>query len=116
MILIATGSEVGLITSAQQEMAKDGIRVRTVSMPSWELFEAQSQEYRDAVLPPSVRARLAVEAGSPQGWSRYVGDAGDVLGLEDFGASAPGGVLMAELGFTAENVREKAMRVLNKAR
>lgn len=111
-ILIATGSEVSLIVSAQEQMTKDGIKVRTVSMPSWELFETQAQEYRDSVLPPSVRARLAVEAGSSQGWCRYVGDSGDVIGLDHFGASAPGKTVTSEFGFTVENIRSRAMELL----
>ena len=78
-------------------------------MPSWELFEAQPRAYRDSVLPPSVRARLAVEAGVPQGWQRYVGDQGDMLGVEHFGASAPGEVVMREYGLTVENVYTRAL-------
>ena len=112
LILIATGSEVSLIVSAQEQLMKDGIRVRSVSMPSWELFEAQPQEYRNSVLPPSVRARLAVEAGSPQGWRRYVGDEGDVIGLDHFGASAPGKTVISEFGFTVENVITRALNLL----
>lgn len=112
LILIATGSEVSLIISAQQQLLDEGIRARTVSMPSWELFDAQTQDYRDSVLPPSVRARLAVEAGSPQGWCRYVGDGGDVIGLDHFGASAPGKTVMSEFGFTVENVLARAMDIL----
>ncbi len=88
LILIASGSEVGLIVAAQR--LQEGIAVRSVSMPSWDLFDALSKGKRDAVLPPSVRARLAVEVGATQGWHRYVGDAGDVLGIDRFGASAPG--------------------------
>ena len=96
LILIASGSEVGLIIAAAERLADEGVRVRCVSMPSWELFEALTKADRDAVLPPGVRARLAVEAGSAQGWRRYVGDAGDVLAVERFGASAPGPVVMRE--------------------
>jgi len=112
LILIASGSEVSLIVSAQEQLMKDGIRVRSVSMPSWELFEAQPQDYRDSVLLPSVHARLAVEAGSPQGWCCYVGDAGDVIGLDHFGASAPGKTVMSEFGFTVENVITRALNLL----
>ena len=104
MILIATGSEVGLIVAAQQQLQEEHLSVRLVSMPCWELFEAQSSDYRDLVLPPSVRARLAVEAGVTQGWHRYVGDQGDVIGVDRFGASAPGPVVMREYGFTVEQV------------
>jgi transketolase len=85
---------------------------RVVSMPSWDLFDAQPRSYCDQVLLPSIRARLAVEAGASQGWHRYVGDGGDVLAVERFGASAPGDVVMREYGFTAENVYERAMAVL----
>jgi transketolase len=109
MILIASGSEIHLLIEVQQKLKEQFIDARVVSMPSWELFEAQSQEYRDSVLPPSVRPRLAVEAGVPQGWHRYVGDQGDIIGLDRFGASAPGSVLMREFGFTVENILQKAL-------
>ncbi len=109
LILIASGSEVGLIVAARQKLQEQKISVRLVSMPSWELFDAQSQEYRDSVLPPSVHARLAVEAGVSQGWHRYVGDYGDVISVERFGASAPGPVVMREYGFTVENVCKRAL-------
>ena len=114
VILIASGSEVGLIVAAQQKLQDQHIAVRLVSMPSWELFEAQSREYRDAVLPPSVRARLAVEAGVTQGWHRYVGDQGDVIGVDRFGASAPGPVVMREYGFTVEHVCQRARALLER--
>lgn len=109
LILIASGSEVGLIVTAADILRKQGERVRLVSMPSWELFDAQDQAYRDSVLPPEARARLAVEAGSAQGWHRYVGEAGDVLSVDRFGASAPAAVLMREYGFTAEEVCRRAL-------
>jgi len=109
LVLIATGSEVGLIVAAAQKLSAQQIGVRCVSMPSWELFDAQPREYRDAVLPPAIAARLAVEAGSTQGWHRYVGDRGDVLGVDRFGASAPGDVLLREYGFTVENVCRRAL-------
>ena len=112
LILIASGSEVGLIVAAQKELAAQNVQVRLVSMPSWELFENQSQEYRDTVLPPTVKVRLAVEAGIAQGWHRYVGDAGGVLAVDDFGASAPGDVLLREYGFTVENVCKRALALL----
>jgi len=115
LILIATGSEVGLIVAAGQKMQERKISVRLVSMPSWELFEAQSPEYRDSVLPPSVSARLAVEAGVSQGWHRYVGTSGDVIGVDRFGASAPGAVVMREYGFTVENVFKRAMALLERS-
>ena len=115
LILIATGSEVGLIVAAQQQLQEQHLSVRLVSMPCWELFEAQSCDYRDLVLPPSVRARLAVEAGVTQGWDRYVGDQGDVIGVDRFGASAPGPVVMREYGFTVEQVCARARALLERA-
>jgi transketolase len=114
IILIATGSEVGLIVEAQHELEKQNIQTRLVSMPSWELFDAQTEEYRHTVLPTSIRARLAVEAGATQGWHRYVGDLGDVIGLDHFGASAPGPVLLREYGFTVDNVCKRALALLEK--
>jgi transketolase len=114
VILIASGSEVGLIVAARQALQEQHIAVRLVSMPSWELFEAQSQDYRNSVLPPSVHARLAVEAGVTQGWHRYVGDQGDVIGVDRFGASAPGPVVMHEYGFTVEHVCTRARALLER--
>ena len=112
LVLIGTGSEVSLIVGASQKLAERNVKARLVSMPSWELFDAQPREYRDMVLPPSVRPRLAVEAALPQGWHRYVGDGGDVLGMERFGASAPGPVVMEKLGFTVDNVVQRALALL----
>lgn len=114
IILIGTGSEVSLIVAAGHRLTAKEINVRIVSMPSWELFDAQPRSYRDAVLPPSVRARLAVEAGASQGWCKYAGDEGDVIGVDRFGASAPGEVVMREYGFTVENVCERAMELVNR--
>jgi transketolase len=114
LILAASGSEVGLIVAAQQKLAEQGIAVRTVSMPSWELFDAQSQEYKDDVFPPSVRARLAVEAGVAQGWHKYVGDKGDVIALNHFGASAPAKVVFSKFGFTVENIVDRSLKMLKK--
>lgn len=114
IILIATGSEVQLIVAAQQKLAEKGIHARIVSMPSWELFDAQPQAYRDSVLPPSVRARLAVEAGVAQGWHQYVGDAGDVIALERYGASAPYQIIFEKLGFTADNVVARTLKLLGR--
>jgi transketolase len=114
VILIATGSEVSLIVDARQQLQKQDIQTRLVSMPSWELFDAQTEEYRRSVFPPSIRTRLAVETGATQGWHRYVGEWGDVIGLDHFGASAPGPVLMREYGFTAENVCKRALALLEK--
>jgi transketolase len=114
VILIASGSEVGLIVAARQKLLEKKIRARLVSMPSWELFDAQPQEYRDSVLPPALGARLAVEAGASQGWHRYVGGRGDVLAVDRFGASAPGEVVMREYGFSAENVCARALALLGR--
>lgn len=114
LIMIASGSEVGLIVEVRQKLQAQKISVRLVSMPSWELFEAQSQEYRDSVLPPSVHARLAVEAGVTQGWHRYIGDQGDVIGVDRFGASAPGPIVMREFGFSVENVCQRALALLER--
>jgi transketolase len=112
-ILIASGSEVGLIMAARQKLRDQKVLTRVVSMPSWELFDAQPQSYRNQVLLPAVHARLAVEAGASQGWHRYVGDRGDVLGVDRFGASAPGDVVMREYGFTVENVCKRVAALLH---
>ena len=112
LILIASGSEVGLIVAAAERLQREGTAVRCVSMPSWDLFDMQSQEYRDSVLRPDVGARLAVEAGSTQGWHRYVGERGDVIGIDHFGASAPGETVMREFGFNVDNVCARAKALL----
>ena len=101
LILIATGSEVSIALEAHNQLTREGVASRVVSMPCWDLFEAQPQSYKDMVLPPGVKARVSVEAGSPLGWERYVGLEGAVIGLNRFGASAPGEIVMRELGFTA---------------
>jgi transketolase len=116
VILIGTGSELSIAVSASELLANDGIAVSVVSMPSWELFSAQPVEYRNQVLPPSVKARVAVEAGSPLGWERWVGDEGDVVGLDRFGASAPYQTIYQHLGFTAEHVAERARALLGHQR
>ncbi len=116
LILLASGSEVTLILSAAERLCADGLSVRCVSMPSWDLFDAQPRAYRDEVLPPTVPARLAVELGAVQGWHRYVGVRGDILGVEGFGASAPAGVLLREFGFTVDNVVLRAHRLLAASR
>jgi transketolase len=113
LILIASGSEVSLALETRQLLLDRGIEARVVSMPCWKLFDAQAREYRDSVLPSAVRARLAIEAASPLGWHRYVGEEGDVLGVERFGASAPGTEVMQHYGFTPENAAERAEALLS---
>ncbi|HKP80473.1 MAG TPA: transketolase [Pyrinomonadaceae bacterium] len=112
LILIATGSEVSLTLEAREKLQGEGVPTRVVSFPCWELFDEQSQEYRDEVLPPAVSARLAVEAGVRQGWDRFVGPKGDVICLDRFGASAPGEVALRELGFNVDNVLKHARALL----
>ena len=112
VILIATGSEVTLILQAQEKLKSEGIDARVVSMPSWELFDKQSDSYKEKVFPKSVKKRLAVEAGSPLGWHKYVGDKGDVIAMNGFGESAPAEQLFEEFGFTVENVVKKAKALL----
>ena len=114
VILMASGSEVELIMGAADELAQKGVDARVVSMPSFELFEAQSDEYKESVLPKAVRNRVAVEAASTFGWHKYVGLDGEVIGLDHFGASAPAGTLFKEFGFTVENVVETALKVVGK--
>lgn len=104
VILLATGSEVDLCLDAWEKLTTEGVKARVVSMPCWELFEMQTQEYKDEVLPPSVKARVGVELGIEMGWRKYLGDRGVFLGMDDFGASAPADVLMKHFGFTVENV------------
>lgn len=108
VILLATGSELQVALAGQELLQADGIATRVVSMPCLEWFHAQSQEYRDSVLPPAVRARVSVEAGSDLGWWKYVGDAGQCVAIDHFGASAAGEVLFEEFGFTAKKVAEAA--------
>jgi transketolase len=112
LILIATGSEVSITLEAREKLQAEGVPTRVVSLPCWELFDEQPQEYRDEVLPPAVTARLAVEAGVRQGWDRYVGLGGDVICLDRFGASAPGEVVLRELGFNVDNVLNHARALL----
>jgi len=104
VILIATGSEVSLAVNAHEELAAEGIRSRVVSMPSWDIFEQQNRDYRDAVLPPAVKARVAIEQASTFGWERYVGDSGRIIGMHTFGASAPLKELQRKFGFEPERV------------
>ena len=114
IILIGTGSEVHLVLAARQQLAAEGISARVVSMPSWELFEAMPAEYREEILPAAITNRLAVEAGLPMGWERYVGHPDNIIGMTGFGASAPGPVLQEKFGFTVENVVSKARAILDR--
>ena len=114
IILIATGSEVHLILDAQNELEKENIKARVVSMPCWNLFDKQSAAYREKVLPKNMRRRLAVEAGSTVGWLKYTTDGGDVIGIDKFGESAPGEEVMKEYGFSVENVVKRAKALLSK--
>ena len=104
VLLIATGSEIALALEAHERLLGEGVHSRVVSMPSWDIFEHQSKEYRDSVLPPAVRARVAIEQASAFGWERYVGQSGRIIGMQTFGASAPLKALMTEYGFTVDNV------------
>ena len=114
LIIVATGSEVQLALGAQQVLEPEGIPVRVVSMPSWELFDIQEQAYRDTVLPPTLRKRLAVEAGVTLGWHRFVTSEGEVLGIDRYGESGPGEQVLHEFGFTVENVCRRARALLQK--
>ena len=114
VILIGTGSEVWPCMDAKQLLEAEGIRARVVSMPSWEIFDEQSAEYQQKVLPNGV-PKLAVEAGSPLGWWKYVGKDGDVIGLDRFGASAPGKVVLEHLGFTGQNVADRAKKLVKRS-
>ncbi|MBW2345547.1 MAG: transketolase, partial [Deltaproteobacteria bacterium] len=109
IILIATGSEVQIALDASRELESKGLAVRVVSMPSWELFDKQPEEYRNRVLPPETTARIAIEAGVAQGWRQYVGDRGEVIAVNRFGASAPYKVLYEKFGITPERAVEKAL-------
>ena len=115
IILIASGSEVSLAVAAHERLLTEGIRSRVVSIPSWDIFESQSQEYRDSVLPPSVKARLAVEQASTFGWERYIGTTGRMIGMKTFGASAPLKELQRKFGFEPENVASAARELLRAA-
>jgi transketolase len=112
LILIATGSEVHPALEAWRQFSDQGRRVRVVSMPSWELFEKQPQAYRDEVFPPEITARIAIEAAATLGWHKYVGSQGLVVGIDRFGASAPGEVNLREFGFSAENILSQGWTLL----
>ena len=111
-LILATGSEVGLAVEAQKALLAEGINVSVVSMPSWDRFEQQSDEYKQSVLPKTVKKRLGIEMANPLGWERYTGDEGDIIGIHTFGASAPGNKIMEEYGFTVENVVAKVKNLL----
>ncbi|MFW9918102.1 MAG: transketolase [Candidatus Thorarchaeota archaeon] len=113
LILLASGSEVAPSLDAAKQLGQEGIGVRVVSFPSWKLFEAQEKEYRDSVLPPSVKARLAVEAGVRHGWERWIGPEGDMISIDRFGASAPSSVLFEKFGFSVENIVKRAKALLH---
>jgi transketolase len=115
VILIATGSEVALCVEAYERLTADGVNARVVSMPCWELFEAQERDYRESVLPPDVAARVAVEEASPLGWDRYAGPSGEIIAMRSFGASAPIGPVQKHFGFTTQHVVEAARRQLDAA-
>ena len=115
VILIGTGSELSLAVQAHEQLAAEGIRSRVVSMPSWEIFDHQTVEYRDSVLPPTVTARVAVEQGSTLGWERYVGSAGYVIGMVTFGASAPLKALQQRFGFEPDKVAAAAKTLLGRS-
>jgi transketolase len=114
LILMASGTEVDLIVKAGERLAAEGTNVRLVSVPSWEIFREQDDSYRSLLLPPEIRTRLAVEAGATQGWCEWVGDGGEVLGLDRFGASAPAGKIFKEFGFTVDAVVERAKSLLRR--
>jgi transketolase len=114
IILIATGSEVHIAVGAYERLKAENIKARIVNMASWELFEEQPEDYKDEVLPPDIKARVSVEAGSTHGWHKYIGMDGIAIGVDHFGASAPGEILLEKFGFTTENVINKAKELLGK--
>jgi len=112
IILIATGSEVSIALETGGKLKKQGVSSRIISLPSWELFDSQPEDYRNSVLPPELKARIAIEAASPMGWERYTGDEGVIIGINHFGASAPGGTIYDKFGFTADSIVKKALGLL----
>jgi transketolase len=113
-LLLASGSEVGLAIEAQKALEKEGIRASVVSLPAWDRFDQQSDEYKESVLPTAVRARIAIEMGASLGWERYTGLDGDVIAIDKFGASAPGETIIEKYGFTVSNVVSRVKAKLNK--
>ena len=114
ILLIATGAEVHIALEAQQVLAKKGVAARVVNMPSWEIFEEQSEDIKKRILPPTLKNRIAVEAGISMGWERYVGPQGKVIGIDRFGASAPGGTVLQKYGFTADTIVTTALEMIKK--
>jgi len=114
VILIATGSEVHLALEVHEKLLAEGVKTRVVSMPSWELFEQQPENYRQEVLPPDVTKRVSIEAGVTLGWHRYVGREGEIIGIDHFGASAPGNILLKEFGFTSINILNRVKTLLTR--
>ncbi|MGE5927874.1 MAG: transketolase-like TK C-terminal-containing protein, partial [Gemmatimonadota bacterium] len=114
-ILIATGSEVTVALEAADLLANEGIRARVVSMPSWDVFDQQDQAYRDEVLPPSIRARVGIEAASPFGWLKWVTEAGEMLAIDHFGASAPAEIIFKEFKLTPAAAAEAVKRTLGRS-
>jgi transketolase len=114
LVILATGSEVSISLEAAKSLEGDGVGARVVSLPCWELFESQSADYRDSVIPPDVDARLSVEAGVSLGWAKWVGSRGDSLSIEHFGASAPGATVLEKFGYTADNVTRRARALLER--
>jgi transketolase len=115
VILIGTGSEVAVALEAKELLSEKGVSARVVSMPSWEVFDAQDQGYKDSVLPPGVETRVSVEAGITPGWERYVGFKGASIGINRFGASAPGETVLQNLGITPENAANKVLELLGRS-
>ncbi|MBA7471885.1 Transketolase 1 [subsurface metagenome] len=114
VLLIGSGSEIGLALEAAEKLAAEGVAVQVVSMPCWELFEKQSQEYKDSVIPPGVKARVGIEAGVELGWSKWLGDNGIFIGMSSFGASAPAKVCFEKFGITVDNVVKAAKESIEK--
>jgi transketolase len=113
VLFLASGSEVSVALEASEKLATEKIKAQVVSMPCWKLFEMQDKEYRDSVLPPSVKARVAIEAGVEQGWSKWLGDKGIFIGMSSFGASAPGKVCFEKFGITVEKTVEAAKKAMS---
>ncbi len=114
VLLLASGSEIGIALEAAEKLAAEGVTAQVVSMPCWELFEKQSQEYKDSVIPPLVKARVGIEAGVELGWSKWLGDNGIFIGMSSFGASAPAKICFEKFGITVDNVIKAAKKTIEK--